>query len=97
MVNVRVKARSTPARPVLEKIDADTHNTLTPKAFRPVIFNAAGATPQHTTVYAREELMPGLSFAGPAIVTQYDTTTVLPPGWLAEIDAYGNIIAGMQQ
>lgn len=100
VVNVRVKAHSSPARPILEKfekIDAATHNTLTPKAFRPVIFNAAGATPQHTAVYAREELMPGLSFAGPAIVTQYDTTTVLPPGWLAEIDAYGNIIAAMQQ
>lgn len=100
VVNVRVKARSTPARPILEKFekkDAATHKTLTPKAFRPVIFNAAGATPQHTAVYAREELMPGLSFAGPTIVTQYDTTTVLPPGWLAEIDAYGNIIAGMQQ
>lgn len=100
VVNVRVKARSTPTRPILEKFekkDAATHKTLTPKAFRPVIFNAAGATPQHTAVYAREELMPGLSFAGPAIVTQYDTTTVLPPGWLAEIDAYGNIIAGMQQ
>ncbi len=97
VVNVRVKAHSSPARPVLEKIDAGTHKTLTPKAFRPVIFNPAGATPQDTAVYARGELMPGLSFAGPAIVTQYDTTTVLPPGWLAEIDAYGNIIAGMQQ
>ncbi len=97
VVNVRVKAHSSPARPVLEKIDAGTHKTLTPKAFRLVIFNPADATPQDTAVYAREELMPGLSFAGPAIVTQYDTTTVLPPGWLAEIDAYGNIIAGMQQ
>src|SRR5260221_4176955 len=97
VVNVRVKAHSSPARPVLEKIDAGTHKTLTPKAFRLVIFNPADATPQDTAVYAREELMPGLSFAGPAIVTQYDTTTVLPPGWLAEIDAYGNIIASMQQ
>jgi len=29
----------------------------------------------------------------PAIVTQYDTTTVLPPGWQARIDGMGNIIA----
>src|SRR5260370_24704188 len=60
---------------------------------RPVIFNINGATTQDTALYAREELTPGLSFEGPAIVTQYDTTTVLPPGWQARIDGMGNIIA----
>lgn len=93
VVNVRVKAHSRPPGPVLERRDVAKQAALTPKITRPVIFNINGATPRDTAIYAREELMPGLSFKGPAIVTQYDTTTVLPPGWQAMIDGMGNIIA----
>ena len=35
---------------------------------------------------------PDIRIAGPAIVEQYDTTTVIPPGFTAEIDARGNIL-----
>ena len=34
----------------------------------------------------------GDRLAGPAIVEQYDTTTVIPPGLDAEIDRHGNIV-----
>ena len=30
--------------------------------------------------------------AGPAIVEQFDATTVVPPGWHAAVDRYGNLI-----
>jgi N-methylhydantoinase A len=30
--------------------------------------------------------------AGPAILEEFDTTVVVPPGWRAELDAYGNIV-----
>ena len=33
-----------------------------------------------------------LIFAGPAIVEQFDATTVVPPGWQASVDRYGNLI-----
>ena len=29
---------------------------------------------------------------GPAIITQYDSTTVIPPGLSAHVDRYGNIV-----
>ncbi len=97
VVNVRVKAHSRPPGPILEqKLEQRAvakRATLTPKITRPVIFNINGATTQDTALYAREELTPGLSFEGPVIVTQYDTTTVLPPDWQARIDGMGNIIA----
>ena len=52
-----------------------------------------GANSHDTAVYEREKLVPGVTIKGPAIVTQYDTTTVLPPEWRAQIDAIGNLIA----
>ena len=33
----------------------------------------------------------GFSFEGPAIVDQFDSTTVVPPGWRAEVDEWLNI------
>jgi N-methylhydantoinase A len=43
-------------------------------------------------IYARDALRPGNRFAGPAIVEQMDTTTLVPPGWTARVDAYLNLI-----
>jgi N-methylhydantoinase A len=45
-----------------------------------------------TTVYDRDRLDVGVTFAGPAIVEQFDATTVVPPGWHASMDRYGNLI-----
>jgi N-methylhydantoinase A len=43
-------------------------------------------------IYDRERLQPGNRFAGPAIVEQMDTTTVVLPGMSASIDSYRNLI-----
>ncbi len=43
-------------------------------------------------VYQRSALASGYSFAGPALVHQLDTTTLVPPGWVADVDASGNLI-----
>jgi N-methylhydantoinase A len=43
-------------------------------------------------VYARDLLRAGDLFAGPAIVTEYSATTVVPPGDSVCVDAYGNLI-----
>jgi len=44
------------------------------------------------SLYERSKLRAGHCFAGPAVVFQYDTTTVVPPGWGATVDAYANLI-----
>ncbi len=41
---------------------------------------------------SRADLMLAGSHAGPAIIVQFDTTTVIPPGWIARADAAGNVI-----
>jgi N-methylhydantoinase A len=37
-------------------------------------------------------LRPGDAFAGPAVVEQYDTTTLVPAGFMMRVDAWGNLI-----
>ncbi|MCB8989193.1 MAG: hydantoinase/oxoprolinase family protein, partial [Ardenticatenaceae bacterium] len=48
--------------------------------------------PVRTTLYDRAQLRPGNCFVGPAVVFQYDTTNVIPPGWETAVDAYGNLV-----
>jgi len=45
-----------------------------------------------TPQYARTSLRTGNRFAGPAIVTDYSSTTVVPPGWQVEVDAHENLL-----
>ena len=42
--------------------------------------------------YHRDELVPGDLISGPAMITEYTSATVLPPGATAEIDGFGNIV-----
>lgn len=48
--------------------------------------------PVATKIYAREELGPGKSYAGPAIVTEYSATTVVPAGKKFYVDGAGNLV-----
>jgi N-methylhydantoinase A len=43
-------------------------------------------------VYERERLMAGVRFVGPAIVTEYSATTLVPAESMASVDAYGNLV-----
>ncbi|WP_112663568.1 hydantoinase/oxoprolinase family protein [Microvirga flavescens] len=43
-------------------------------------------------LYTRDALRPGNVVAGPAIIDQMDTTTVVPPGMAATVDNYLNLI-----
>ncbi|MFQ5761678.1 MAG: hydantoinase/oxoprolinase family protein [Candidatus Bathyarchaeia archaeon] len=45
-----------------------------------------------TPIYNRSLLSPRSTIKGPAIIEQFDSTTVIPPHRTGEIDAYGNII-----
>jgi N-methylhydantoinase A len=58
---------------------------------RPVYFQEA-ETFLETPVYQRGDLLRGNQFAGPAIVAELDATVIVPPGWQAEVDRFGNIV-----
>jgi N-methylhydantoinase A len=61
-----------------------------PTTSRHVHFDSSGAAVE-TAVYVRADLPAGAKVEGPAIVEQFDSTTLVPPGWRAEVDEWLNI------
>lgn len=61
-----------------------------PAETRPVWFDGQDE-PQDTPVYARDDLRAGMTFTGPAVIEQLDTTTLIPPGVNAEVDRTGTV------
>ena len=57
---------------------------------RQVVHFASGA--QEVPLIPRDSLAAGAVFAGPAIVTQLDATTLVPPGWSGRVEASGAIL-----
>ena len=51
--------------------------------------DAGGLVP--TVFYDRKLLLPESTFEGPAIVEQYDSTTVVPPGAQVSVDEFRNL------
>jgi N-methylhydantoinase A len=43
-------------------------------------------------VYDRAELLPGATITTPAIVVEYGSTTLIPMGWRAKVDAWHNLL-----
>jgi N-methylhydantoinase A len=60
------------------------------KGDRPVNLWRSG---QPVAVYERRMLAAGQRLLGPAIVEERETTIVIPPGWRAEVDRFGCIVA----
>jgi N-methylhydantoinase A len=48
-------------------------------------------------IYQREALDVGLSFAGPAVLDQFDCTTVIAPGQVARVDEWKNLIVTQEK
>jgi N-methylhydantoinase A len=59
---------------------------------RPVYFDRVW---RETPIYARERLRPGDRISGPALVIEYSSTTVLPPGCHLRVDGYGALVIDM--
>jgi N-methylhydantoinase A len=45
-----------------------------------------------TPVLDRAQLRPGTGITGPSVIVQMDSTTAVPPGWRAKIDAARNLV-----
>ncbi len=48
-------------------------------------------------LYRRDKLVPGYIIQGPAMITEYTSATVLPPGCTARVDGYGNLILTIRE
>ncbi len=89
IVNLRLKLIGRTQRPGLPKATpgpTDASEAVIDR--RMVWFNE----PHQASIYDRARLHAGHTIAGPAVVTQLDTTTAVPPGWAARVDPIGNLV-----
>jgi N-methylhydantoinase A len=94
IVSARSTASGTFAKPALSALERRGGKNPAERALtarRSVYLNEELGRSE-VPVYARSTLEPGNGFAGPALVEQYDSCTLVAPGWLAQIDPYGNIV-----
>ncbi|MGB2800557.1 MAG: hydantoinase/oxoprolinase family protein [Dehalococcoidia bacterium] len=94
VVNARLIATGITRKPELRKaqpsMQALPPDALTDK--RASFFDSTGWI--ETPIYSRDALLPGNRLGGPAIVEQYDATTVVPPRWNATVDDFSNLRLG---
>ena len=90
VVNLRLTAAVTVAKPVVAEIGpGDGTGRAALEAPRNVYFPSAGWV--ETPTYDRAGLGAGDRLPGPAIVEEWNSTTIVPPGQTLEVDKYGNL------
>ena len=95
-VNLRLTAIGQIRKPRLRELEKH-RGTVEPasalKATRPVYFAESDGYVD-CPIYDRYRLAAGHMLTGPAIVVELDSTTVIHPGYRAEVDRFGNLILG---
>jgi N-methylhydantoinase A len=90
IVSYRVAAWGLSDKPVLPPVDGEGR-TIAAATFgaRPVIFDG---TTHSVPLIDRERMPPGAAVAGPAIVEEAGSSTIVPPGWSIELDRIGCLV-----
>ncbi len=88
IVNLRVVIMAPTPKPALVAPDRAT-GPLQPTLTVPAHFDGR---PHAVPVFVRGDIRPGHRLPSPAIIAQDDTTTVIPPGFVTEVDRFGNLV-----
>ena len=90
IVNVRVRlvAAAEPFEPPRYPVELGDGSAALAGS-RTVYFDG---TPHETRLYERDALRAGDTFAGPAIISEYSSATILPPGDVLRVDTFGNLV-----
>jgi N-methylhydantoinase A len=87
---VRLRASGALPSPGLPPVPEGASRTPAPRTRRPVHFDALAAV--DTPIYDRATMAPGAEIRGPAVIDQFDATTLVFPGWTARVDGALNIV-----
>jgi len=90
IVNIRVEATGRLDTPDVAAAEPQSHAAAAPLRARPVVM-AQGEAARAVPVHDRARLGEGQSIAGPAIIVQRDSTTVLLAGQRATAGAHGTL------
>ena len=88
LVQFNVTVFGDTAKPALPELPEG--RPAAPAGTRPVWFSSGG--PVECAVYAREDLSPADRIAGPAIIEELDSTTVVHPGQLLTVSPHGTAV-----
>jgi N-methylhydantoinase A/oxoprolinase/acetone carboxylase beta subunit len=86
IVTIRVRARLDVQKPALLAQRRGAHHSKKPDVRR---IHSASAW-HNTPVYPRSSL-PATKLRGPALILDYGSTTLIPPGWFFSVDKFGNL------
>lgn len=90
IVNLRARATGTVRRPELRARKPNARGKARADS-RPVRFRDASVAVE-CAIQERTSLAAGAIVEGPAIIEEYTSATLVPPGFRAEVDAMGNIL-----
>ncbi len=90
IVNIAIRLIAQTPKPKLPRKQSQGSNASPAIQSKAPVYFEGKWTP--TPLYVRNRLKAGNQFVGPAIITDYSSTTVLPPGWRANVDAHENLI-----
>lgn len=94
VLEARVQILGVTTKPSIDRLRPFGTGTRMDVGERRIFENGTAAM---TKVYQRAALLPGQSFAGPAVVEQYDTTVYIPDGFDVRVDQYWNLIGTRSQ
>ncbi len=92
MVNFRVDAIGEIEKPQLSEFEVDDPNPEKALKHERKVFFEEYADYIDCPVYDKSLLSPGNVIEGPAVVEQYDSTIVIYPGYVTELDKFKNLI-----
>jgi len=90
VVTLRVRGSGPGAQPEMRRHPLGSADAASARRGEKAVWFQA-EEPTLTATYDRSLLTPGNRFTGPAVVYQFDTTTVIPPGWGVRVDEWRNL------
>ncbi len=93
-VNLRLRAIAPTPKPVFEELAGGGQDASPAQVgVQDVWFETPpGLAPQAARLYQREKLLAGHRITGPAVIFQFDATTLIPPDWQGQVDHLGHLL-----
>ncbi|MFY9574595.1 MAG: hydantoinase/oxoprolinase family protein, partial [Blastocatellia bacterium] len=89
IVSLRLRATGVTQKPRMKRQPSGQTRSAKPSHHARVYLTERAT---RVPVYSRDDLITGMRFAGPAIVTEYSSTTLIPPRCKVEMDPWLNLV-----
>ena len=90
LVSYRLRALAPMPKYRSQRLVVTNPATPQPRGLRALVLGPVETV--DATIWRRDDLHPGWSMPGPAIVEQVDATSIVPSGWRVRCDDFGNLL-----